>query len=677
MPFQFDTPFRRRARALKAPNREDFDLAEWSAALAEVEPTQDDCRLMITALWLAHQAKTLREYFAAKPLPKLSANLSVTLAVAMLNRENAVMDKKAGKARLAVLKAGGMATDFIIHVSVKRADGMFETDTSSFTDAAVDAADSWIYDVTESHEPAAQKEDLGNTAVRYVQHYSLKRSHYDIWQRVLWESWALHSVKDGSNTRTMLLPADADLALRLDAFGHRNESNAMGYAWIDMSMWPTMSMPARRAKNLPFTVIAVELQNGRPRHFNIRRPKSNTPFPPPYMMGRSQLEVGYLANFLDRPFPKDGDLSLALLVRAWYVMRDLAGALARKRSKATFNDVANVRSWALVVKWTELVDVLARALEIPQARAERVVGFLSWRKGAYKGLWGAPLVPLPGTDEYGLVEPVLQVTNKVRTAEIWLANGGLDDNAPKAARGDVFECDLRQKIRESLTRNAIVTDSACAPHAIKKDKNFPEEIDLLVQFATLLLVCEVKCFSYPADSRERYNHLRKLRDAAGQANRKVAAIAKRPDVVAKVLGIDEDKVQTLTVTPLVVTNHGFGISMEFDGCVVTDVRFLDVYLGSGSYVSESSVDSIKGGMAQQKRHLYRTPQEAVARFAATMRNPPPLERFVDRLEWTSMGFPTYDGTALLIAQTRLADVSGALRQTYKNLTAVLNEPDDQ
>ena len=101
MPFRLDTPFRKKARQLAAPNREDFNLSDWSNALAEGEATADDARLMTTALWLQHEARTLRDYFAAKPLPKLSAKLSVTLAIAMLNRENSVMGKKADKARLA------------------------------------------------------------------------------------------------------------------------------------------------------------------------------------------------------------------------------------------------------------------------------------------------------------------------------------------------------------------------------------------------------------------------------------------------------------------------------------------------------------------------------------------------------------------------------------------------
>jgi hypothetical protein len=200
----------------------------------------------------------------------------------------------------------------------------------------------------------------------------------------------------------------------------------------------------------------------------------------------------------------------------------------------------------------------------------------------------------------------------------------------------------------------------------------------LIQFGSLLLVGEVKCFSFPADSRERYNHLRKLRDASGQAIRKAKAIGARPEVAAKALGIDEAKVRTLTVTPIVMVNQGFGVSLEFDGCIVTDARILDLYLGSGSYNSEAAVDRKQGGSAQKKLHLYRTPQEAMERFAATMRKPPALQRFVDRLSWTSMAVPTSkDGVALLLAHTQLCDVSGDTRETYEALTQMLSQPVDE
>lgn len=671
MPLDIDTPFRRTARTHKSPNTAECDPAIWRGAVEGGGLTDLDLNLCAMAIWLAQQSKTLRDYYQANPLPKLSAKLSTLLAVAMLNRECFVFDLKHQKAQRQALKAGALAADHLTHIGVKRSDGLFEVDAPSFVDAAVDAVDSWLYEVTDSKEPAPQQADLGNTAVRYVKRFSAQRGHYDLWQRALWEGYVLKSIgEEGGPPQFAFGPSDPTLTALLDGCNHRNESNIMGYAWIDISAWPQMTPERRRDVQLPLTVLACTKDTGKARRFVVGRPKSDAAQVPAYVIGRSSLDVSYLSLFLDRLFPADADLNCDLLLRAWFVILDMAEVLASDRSEATFNDIANVRSWALVVKRSEVVDVVRRALEVGADQAAKIVQFLCWRKGNYKGLWGAPLVPLPESDDIALAHNVLRTSNTVRRAEIWLTNGGLDDQLSSGSKGTSFEAEFRARVRHSLSRNAIVKDSACAEHATKKTKSFPEQIDLLIQFGSLLLVGEVKCFVYPADSREHYNHLRKLKDAATQARRKAAAVVAHLDAAASALGISLEKAQSLTVVPIVVVNQGFGMSLTFEDCVVTDAQFLELYLSSGNYVSEASVNRVDGGMAQSVKHLYRTEQEAVRNFAGTMRKPPSLLRFVERLRWKTMGFPTHSGVPLQVEFTELGDVSGELRSDYEMLGAM-------
>jgi len=267
---------------------------------------------------------------------------------------------------------------------------------------------------------------------------------------------------------------------------------------------------------------------------------------------------------------------------------------------------------------------------------------------------------------------VLATSNVVRRAEIWMTKGGLDDNLAKRRRGDSYEAALRCEIVEEIAGNVIVTDAICAPHAIKRSKEVPEQVDLVVQFSSLLLVGEVKCLLFPADHRERYNFLQTLRRAAEQARRKAEMLEKRPDIAAAALGIDVAKASALKVIPLVVMNQGFGMSLVFDDCVVTDAKFLKLYLGSGTYIGEAAVNRLDGSFAMAESHIYRTEAEAVLRFDATLRRPPSLYRFVDRLEWSVFAFPTYDGKPLFIAQTQLADVSGQTRRRYEALGAAVD-----
>lgn len=633
------------------------------------QQTDADIRLCATALWLAAQAITLREKLGQKRLPTLSTRLSALLAIATLNREHFVLEGKLRKAQKAAHRAGTIAADQLANVTIGKGNGLFDVDAGSITDAAIDAVDSWLYEAADVEGGLSDYPDLADAAIKNVQRFSLQRGHYDLWQHALWEDWHLTSI--GRNF--LFVPADPDLAALLDACLIRTQSNFVEYAWIDLAAWPQMSVQRRREVQLPLTVVGMDQKPGKRRQFVIGRPSASSRRLPAYLLTRSGLEGSYLAPFLERPLPTQPDLTCELLLRAWYVLDDLTEVLAAQRPRATFHDLDNVRRWASVVRRSELAEVLRRALSIKDHIATKIIGFLSWAKGTYKGLWGAPLVPLVGRHgELMMAHNVLATSNVVRRVEIWLTKGGLDDNLASAARGDSYEAALRREIREDLRNNSVVTDGACAEHAIKKGAHFPEQIDLLLQFASLLLVCEIKCLLFPTDARERYNFLRNIEAAARQAIRKAAVVDKRREFAAQALGIPETRAQSLRVLPIVVVNQGFGMSLQVDDCIVTDAKFLKLYLGSGTYVSEAAVNPVDGRWADAERHLYRTASEAVDNFEQSMRRPPPLYRFVDQLCWTTFAFPTYSGNPLLIARTELADPSAETRSRYEALHEIVS-----
>jgi hypothetical protein len=666
--FEFDTPFCKQVRSLKAPNSSAFDLAEWEHLLENAQPTHADSGLFMVAVWLAIQAKYLRELLAQAPIPALNARLSTILAVAMLNREYFVVNGKLQNAQKAAHNSGTLAVHQLANLSVGRGDGLSDVDVGSHIDAMTDAMDSWLFEAADFVGGLSSVDDLADVAVKNAQRFSLQRGHYDLWQAALWEGWCL--AMDGQTLS--FVPPNRELEALLDACGLRKEENIMENAWIDLAAWLQLEVQRRRELQLPLTVIAIDEKPGKRRRFVVGRPSATARNAPAYLIGKASLEGSYLAAFLERPLPAQTELNCELLSRAWYVLHDLASVLAIKRPRPTLSDHDNVRRWAFVVRRSELMDVLCRALSIGDELAREIVAFLSWSKGTYKGLWGAPLVPLPGTgNDLALAHSVLVTSNILRRTEIWLTKGGLDDNLGRASRGTSYEEQLRREIREGVKQNSIVVDSACAEHAIKKTASFPEQIDLVVQFASLLLVGEVKCLLFPADPRERYNFLKKLKDAAEQAKRKAKALACRTDIAARVLGIPESKVKELRVLPIVVMNQGFGMSLAFDDCVVTDAKFLKLYLSSGRYLSEAAFSRVDGKWADAQSYLYHNTVEATDNFERSMRTPPPLYRFVDQLRWTTFRFPTLPDGALQIARTELTDLSSQARSRYEALRAAV------
>ena len=240
---------------------------------------------------------------------------------------------------------------------------------------------------------------------------------------------------------------------------------------------------------------------------------------------------------------------------------------------------------ALCITRHEALDVFRRTLNLDVTEAAALLDFLTWSPAAYKGLWGAPLVPVPGTEQLAVVRSVLATSNFVRLAEIWLTRGGLDDSLSTGARGDFYESVLRQEIREELQDNANIKDWSFAADGVKKSNDFPEQIDLLLQFGQTLIVGEIKCFLFPAESMERFNYLKNVGAATRQVNRKAALLVARRDVIAASLAISLEKAEPLRIVPLVVLNQGFGSCLVIDGCTVTDAKFLKLYLGTGTPVS--------------------------------------------------------------------------------------------
>ena len=162
--------------------------------------------------------------------------------------------------------------------------------------------------------------------------------------------------------------------------------------------------------------------------------------------------------------------------------------------------------------------------------------------------------------------------------------------------------------------------------------------------------------------------MEKLADAADQAKRKAKALALNSDVSAKALGISNERTRDLQVIPLVVVNQEFGVSYDFDGCLVVDARFLLLYLESGTYVSHSVTAPRGGGYALGNATFYNSQSEAIVRFEDTLRDPPTLRRFVDRLNWELFPVPTKSGS-LLVMRTILKEPSGQDRTQGERLAA--------
>jgi hypothetical protein len=249
----------------------------------------------------------------------------------------------------------------------------------------------------------------------------------------------------------------------------------------------------------------LEVKPGKRLKVKIGRPPCLSNSMPGILAEQAGLEGSYLVQFLNMPFPLDQRLTCKLLSRAWHVIADLGMRMSKPMLEQGSLNEAEARALALLIGRRELAEILMKALGEDKDTAYALIDFLSFSprssgdKG-HRGLWAAPLVPIPGEERLALALPSLCTSNPLRKAEAWLEKGGLDDRKSKDTRGGHFEAELRRQIKQRLTKNQLLSDARCAEHAIKKDSAFGEEIDLLIQIGSLLLVGEVKFHLTPADS---------------------------------------------------------------------------------------------------------------------------------------------------------------------------------
>ena len=238
-----------------------------------------------------------------------------------------------------------------------------------------------------------------------------------------------------------------------------------------------------------------------------------------------------------------------------------------------------------------------------------------------------------------------------------VGEGRVNDSLSKGARGDLYEANYRQEICAAILHNRLLSGARCAENQIKRTADFEEQIDLLIYLKPLLIVAEVKCWLFPADSVERFRYLNKLKEAANQAKRKANALRGKQNVAWKALGMPPECSVETQVVPLVVTNQAFGVGLNMDGCIVTDAEILKGYLREGAIITGMISGLNRHERVLAKTTYYENEAQAAKRFGREFSDPYVQRRVEERITWTTVLLPAPLGEPTFFAAPRLADVS--------------------
>lgn len=668
------TRFARAAAKLKPPTSASFVLQEWTDTFAAGPITEEDQQLLDAAVWISAEAAAAAKAFRNPTFPLLSAEWSTILAVAALNREYRTAVELHTDAAKAAVKDGMLAVDAIAGLQIPGAAGQ-ELTLAEIAEVGTDLTENWLYDAAASTgAEGANIADLAPTAVYATKFYSFRKMLNILWN----EAWHAGSyIQSNGSGSYRWCPRDRQREELEFAWRCRQSANLMNFPAIDRTVWPKLSPSDRRKRARKFSVTGinstkkVEIQVGAISYLSRHMPA--------YVYEKGALEGSYVANFVDSPLRTDQGLSAALLLQAWHVVVDIARLLAAQTPLPDTLTPEGARKLALTIDRASLVGALSRALKVAPEQADAIVAFLAFefqvggqrKEKGNKGLWAAPLVPVPGSTDVLLPLPVLLTSNVARRAEAWLEKGGINDDNPAGARGDRYEAFLRSEITNAIAGNRLFTTACSSVNGIKKDASFDEQIDLLVVVGSLALVGEVKFFLMPTDPHEKKRFDHKLREAAEQARRKATALQGRPDVTARAVGIELARASSLRLLPIVVTNQDYGFSTRVEGVLIINAKFLRLYFGGGDILSEMAFTSAGGRSITRTMTLYHDEEGAARCFETEMSSPRVLSRFLSRIDWSAVVIPTLAHGPTSKDIPVLRDVTGSERSLAQMLTAGL------
>lgn len=525
--------------------------------------------------------------------------------------------------------------------------------------------------------PSAETiQSLTGAALRF---YSLRRVLKGQFDKALFQGARLQT-----GERDHWEPRDRDLARLQHAWHARSESDVITAAMNVWAEWPSLG-PVERRKRMPSRTVTRVQPGANGSRLKVARRECLSRRPPYQVVDRRAMEDSYLNCFIDEEMPLAPGLSVALLTAAWWVIGDAVRLLVRLAQQTP--QLRTAAGYAAAIRRSELVGAVASALGIPTGTADAAISFLTFgeeplggeapadrpsargrhRKGQ-RGLWAAPLVPVPGEDHLALPLTVFEMGSFMYRAEAWLERGGIDDDAMEH-RGDRYEADLRRRCAEAIDGNPTLQASRTARDGIPRSATFPHQVDLLLLVGRRVVVGEVKCLLTPADPHQWDRFLReKLPDAARQAKIRAAALRDAPDVLESALGLPPGEAGSLEVQPIVALNIGAGFSLLVEGCRVVHADFLLAYLRGP--VMESGAAVHRGEpMLSRLVTLYGSERDAGDRFDDAMADPWPLRRFLDRLTWQETGYPRPTGGRFTIGSPARGNLTPAEQRRFRSLIA--------
>lgn len=466
---------------------------------------------------------------------------------------------------------------------------------------------------------------------------SIEHSLKSIWLKLLWEGWKLRS-EDG---KWVVGPPDPNTWKLWHVWQRRQEMLWHQETLSRNAAVRLAKLPDRR--QLQMTVAKLEKQ-GESLRLRLGEPsKLQAAHHNAHMEG---LESSYMATFLDLPLDKvDSLITPRLLAKSILVIGDAARLLNDKVDASNFA-AQNLHLFSLAFSRNSLKGALKGALRVGDATSDRLLDRLTSDPSDISSVfnrscWHRPLVRLDDSTLL-VVGGVVFAGSPVRMVELWIKEADKSLATARRGIGRGFEQHVRDRLVIAASQNRIAPNIFVAPHGIPRATPSDEEVDLIIRLGETAIVGEIKCFVLPCESKERFDFLVKLRDATAQATRKAQWLRQNAEMQQKLFS----NAKISRILPMVILNTGIGLGLVFGECPVTDLHFLELYLGHGQYHSAGLIDRRSGEATTRTETLYTSAAEAESKIQATFRSPPVLRQLLDASGWGRSSFPLSNGSLI-------------------------------
>jgi len=231
--------------------------------------------------------------------------------------------------------------------------------------------------------------------------------------------------------------------------------------------------------------------------------------------------------------------------------------LEKVETKDFFN---TLNLYKITIPKTYLIDYLYNKLNFSKQQIKEVINLMIYEKGTVN-IWEQPLIA-QGANLLPIVLPTIS-PNSLRLVDYWLEKGGFDIDA----RGKLFENHIKKEMKQEILNKGFSVNIPKNNIFLSRKKE-KEEIDLIIELKTIIIIAEIKCIKFPFEPRDFHNMLKRLKTAASQIKRKTKFVSENiADFTHDIIDISKK------IFPLIITNYPL-----YSGTILDEVPVVDYFL---------------------------------------------------------------------------------------------------